>query len=103
MNKWKMKLHEGIELRKLIENGEQVEVLKLLQKIVKKLMVCKEIDEYEREKSEEFSMLLEGDDELVVSNEEPQDFGFNNWEELVNERLEEFYNLCNDNRIWICI
>lgn len=114
MKNWKYKLQAGKKLRELIYSeemeGEELEVA-----ILKQLQVCYQellekenlFDEYDRDRIEENLNVLDGDDQLVhlYYGRDPEwfDYGFDSAEELVNSRLDEFYDLCDALDIWVVL
>ena len=101
MSKWNFRLSEGLTIRQAINNNDNVMVITLLQKVTKKLSTDNRLEEDEQEEFRGLNELLEGEEQLVVSNEDVNSFGWENWEEMINSRLAEFYDLCDRYRIWI--
>lgn len=110
MAKWIYTCKGGNELRMLIDKAGAWEVSVA---IIYQLKKCyKEIidnypweDEYDKSEFEESAECLVGDD-LIIQNwmngiEDIEEYGFDNDEDLVDARLEEFYNLCDSYRIWV--
>lgn len=105
MTKWIYKLKRGSELRRLIEEAETTEnLLEILQKLkncYQEILTSYPFeDEYDKYDIQEALDFLEGDDE-IIQEKELGEYGFENAEDLIDNRLEEFYNLCDDYRIWI--
>lgn len=112
MRKWKYNLKAGLKLRALIhaedmeEEDQQVAILNQLKVCYEELLKQeKTFDEYERDDFEDALNLLDGDDELVhlyyAHDAEWFNYGFDSAEDLVNERLGEFYDLCDAYSIWV--
>lgn len=105
MKKWNYKLEEeGKELRKLIDEEKPAEIIEQLQKCYNSLsnLLSEEDKEYYESDIEDAMNLIEGEADIIRNNpEELEDFGFENVEELVDERLREFYDICDNARVWI--
>lgn len=106
MREWKCKLEiEGKNLRDLINNSETEEdrakIVLYIRKCCKILMTKFEKDSDEYYDIEELYDLLDGDDEIILSDEDITDYGFDSTEELVDARLYDFYNLCDAIDCWI--
>lgn len=105
MTKWIYKLKKGSELRRLIEEAETtenlLEILQELKNCYQEILAFYPFeDEYDKYNIQEALDFLEGDDE-IIQEEELEEYGFENAEDLIDNRLEEFYNLCDDYRIWV--
>lgn len=105
MTKWIYKLKRGNELRRLIEEAETTEnLLEILQKLkncYQEILTSYPFeDEYDKYDIQEALNFLGGDDE-IIQEKELGEYGFENAEDLIDNRLEEFYNLCDDYRIWV--
>lgn len=105
MGKWIYKLKRGSELRRLVEEAETTEnLLEILQKLkncYQEILTSYPFeDEYDKYDIQEALNFLEGDDE-IIQEKELGEYGFENAEDLIDNRLEEFYNLCDDYRIWV--
>lgn len=107
MAKWIYILKSGAILKKLIELGSSkenmIDIIHRLQKCYKEILEkypFKEEDEGDKYEIEESYNLLDGDDDIIATSSF-EEYGFSDGEELINERLEEFYNLCDWLRIWI--
>ena len=110
MAKWIYTCKGGLELRNLIDKSGAWEVS---VQVIKQLQECyQEIidnypweDEWDKDRFQEALDCLDGDD-LIIQNwmngvEDIEEYGFETDDELVDARLEEFYNLCDDYRIWM--
>jgi len=102
MRKWNYKI-DGTELRRLTNEDNEFETLVQLEKDLKKFMP--NIDnEYMKQDFEELYELVEGEVqegkeglEKFLEEEDAQE----DLQELVNDRLAEFYDLCDGWRVWI--
>ena len=75
-----------------------------LQSVVKKCMdmVGEEHDSFD--KLEDLHLLLDGDDEICrMKPTEMSEYGFWKASDLVNERLGEFFDICDEARIWVTL
>lgn len=99
---------EGKKLRQLVDGEETYEnsatCLDQLRVCCKKVMNILE----GRDKElyyfdfEELYELMDGEPEILRTNpDEILDWEFNDATELVNDRLEQFYNLCDGVRVWV--
>jgi hypothetical protein len=108
MAKWNYKLEEeGKEIRKLIDSEKKEEIIEHLQKCYKKILTIlnsedKENYEYE---IEDALNLLDGEADMIRNNPEEitseDGWGFNSITDLIDERLEAFYDICDEVRIWV--
>ena len=110
MAKWIYICKGGTELRNLIDRSGAWE---MSIKILHQLEACyQEIidnypfeDEYDKDCFQEAMDLLDGEDEIISEWTHDlvdiEEYGFDDDEELVDARLEEFYNLCDSYRIWV--
>ena len=94
MRKWKFTIKKGKELRELIFKHDSVGVILKLREICDDL-IKKGYDEFE-----ELYYLLEGEDDIIKEGR-LEEFNWNNDEELVDDRLTEFYDLCDNNDIFV--
>lgn len=101
MANWIFTLPDGAQLRKIVSNGTNLEVIKQLQAIVPKLVQDVRLSEFWRGEFSELNNLLDGDDLLVSGSECPSDYGVADWQELVNDRLSQFYDLCDSAKVWV--
>ena len=107
MTKWIYSLRNGKHLKKLINLGSSKEnminIIRQLKKCYEEILERypfkeeDESDKYEIEKSYNF---LDGDDDIIAAGSF-EEYGFSDGEELIDERLEEFYNHCDWLRIWV--
>lgn len=110
MAKWIYTCKGGTELRNLISRSGaweiSVEIIRQLQRCYTEILENYPWeDEYDKDRFEESANCLDGDD-LIIENwmngvEDIEEYGFDTDDELVDARLEEFYNLCDDYRIWV--
>ena len=110
MAKWIYTCKGGKELRNLIDRAGTWE---MSVRILQQLETCyKEIinnypweDECDKYDFQDALDVLSGDDTIIENwmngIEDIDEYGFEDDEELVDERLEEFYNLCDSYRIWV--
>lgn len=112
MRNWKYTLKAGKQLRALInaedmeEEEQQVAILKQLEVCYKELLERdKHLDEYDRDDVEENLSLLDGEDHILhlfyAYDAEWFEYGWDSAEDLVNTRLDDFYNLCDACDVWI--
>lgn len=110
MAKWIYTCKGGTELRNLINRSGvweiSIEVIKQLQRCYKEIIENYPWeDEYDKGEFEEAADLLIGDDLIIErwmnGEEDIEEYGFETDEDLVDARLEEFYNLCDSYRIWV--
>lgn len=115
MVKWNIEV-DGKKLREAIDNCQdkknQAELILILRNTIKETInklteyytqIGEEDVDWELSELNEIYELLDGDDEIVLLDDyEISDvYGFNNSEELVDERLARFYDECDYKRIWI--
>ena len=110
MKNWKYVLKEAKQLRTLINSDDENEeenfckILEQLQLCYKKLLEQSIFDDYERDDIEDALNLLDGDDIIVhlyyAHDDEFEDYGFDSAEDLVNDRLAQFYDLCDSLDVW---
>lgn len=107
MVKWIYILKNGKRLKELIDLGpfkeNMIDIIHQLQKCYKEILErypFKEEDESDKYEIEESYNLLDGDDDIITVGSF-EEYGFDDAEELIDERLEEFYNHCDWLRIWI--
>lgn len=110
MEKWIYTCKGGTELRRLINNSGawevSVEVIRQLKKCYQEIIDGYPWeDELDKDKFQEALDFLNGDDEIIINwmngGEDIEEYGFDTDLDLVDERLEEFYNLCDEYRIWV--
>lgn len=109
MKKWNYTLKKGKELRNLIHGDEteetDIKIIMLLKECYQELIAQSIFDDDDKYDLEEALNLLDGDDEIVklyfAHDREFYDYGFANAEELINARLQEFYDLCDALDVWI--
>lgn len=102
MRKWESKIN-GTQLREEIKNGNSFEILKELT-LQLKLKINRIKDEDEKYEFEDLY-------ELVKSDVEIGEEGLVNWlyeenwsmTELVDDRLHQFYDLCDKYNVWVAI
>lgn len=114
MGKWIIKI-DTKKLREIIDEENYTEVVKELKSAyksieskIKKLKIndLKISKEWYSDYLENLEMeidnamyLLEGDIE-IIKNKEFNEYGFEDAEELLNDRLHSFWDLCDANNIW---
>ena len=110
MAKWIYTCKGGKLLRSLINRAGawemSVEIIQQLQKCYKEIIDNYPWeDDWDKDEFQEALALLDGDDTIIMNwmngGEDIAEYGFNTDAELVDERLEEFYNLCDSYRIWV--
>lgn len=109
MVKWKMTLKsEGTKLRELIRKAKeedtpeiQAEIILHLKKLCGSIMKKFDEDDYGYFDIEELESLLDGDDEIILRDDNISDYGFDSIQELVDARLEDFYDCCDKLGVWI--
>ena len=105
MTAWKYTIN-GTTLRELTKVYESKEncakCIIELRRLTKKCFDMLKDEDYTKDDFEDLYYLLDGDDEIcLMEYNEMLEYGWRYATELVNERLEEFYNLCDAERIWI--
>ena len=102
--KWDFIVESGTELREAIRNDNFGETIRMIEKCCQEAK-AKTKDEDLLYELDEFLELIEGED--ILCDEEDcvtlEDFGFDKFEELVNERLHELYNLADGYRFFISL
>jgi hypothetical protein len=106
MKKWQYTVKHGNELRNAISNDNGIQVIKTLVECYNEILQNYSFeDDYDKEQFEEANNLLDGDDLIIIDckngKDNIQNYGFDNINELVDARLEEFYDLCDDYNIWV--
>lgn len=106
MKKWKYTVKHGNELRKAISNDDSVQVVKMLAECYNEILQNFSFeDDYDKEQFTEAFELLDGDDLIIIDckngKDNIQNYGFDIINDLVDARLEEFYDLCDDYNIWV--
>lgn len=106
MKEWKYSL-EGSVLRSLIKDGDkQAEVIERLEYLYKRLLkkLDKDDKEYYQYEIEDNMSVLEGEADIIRNKpHEILEWGFDNVNELTNERLKQFYDICDNCRCWVDI
>ena len=110
MAKWIYTCKGGKELRNLIDRSGawemSVEILHQLQRCYQEIIDHYPWeDEWDKDEFQEALDCLNGDDEIIENwmngGEDIEEYGFETDDELVDERLREFYDLCDSYRIWV--
>lgn len=110
--KWRIHLLTGAELRQTINDGGEdlescKETLSALEKCYQEIenkidAEAREEISCELETVQEHIRILNLDDcSMEDALEENGFYGWNQPLECVNDDLETFYNICDDNRIWV--
>lgn len=109
MKEWKYTIY-GRGLRESIANMRNSDILEVsdVKQILELLKSCYEqiksrIDEYDWEFEFDFPYEIVIDDIVILENWRGHFPGFEDLGELVDDRLTEFYDLCDDYRIWISV
>lgn len=111
MKKWNYTLHQGKELRNLIYGNDteenDIKIIMLLKECYQELIAQPIFDDYDKNNLKEAFNFLDGDDEIIklyfAHNKDFYNYGFTNAEELINDRLHEFYDLCDSLNVWVAI
>lgn len=106
MAKWKYQI-DGTEIRQLINEGDSFKVLEALEKNLKAFIPkIKKDEEYMVSQFEELYDLVEGEvqdgEDALIDFIEEEDY-VSDLMELVDDRLDEFYNLCDGFNVWITL
>jgi hypothetical protein len=106
MKQWKFTVKNGKELRKAVHEENGVAVINALKKCYEEILYNYIFDdETDEEKFRESYDLLDGDYEIIENcnngTESIFNFGFDSTDELVDERLTEFYDLCDEYGFWV--
>ena len=96
LNEGQWRYHEelGSTLRKYIEEENYSDILKTINKIAKKW--ARKLHDYNFEELEQIT-----DGEWELTYDEIEEFGYDSIVELVDERLSELYDLCDEHRIFL--
>lgn len=108
MREWKSKIN-GKHLRTLIDEGESFKILQELESSVKRISNKPDsfkLDEYDHEEFKDLLYTIESDthagEEALIEYVNGE-----NWlsgiTELVDDRLSQFYDLCDKYNIWITV
>ena len=110
MAKWIYTCKGGMELHNLIDKSGaweiSVEVIRQLQRCYQEIIDNYPWeDEWDKDEFQDALDCLDGDDFIIINwmhgLDDISQYGFETDDELVDARLEEFYNLCDDYRIWV--
>lgn len=111
MNKWRFTLESGSALREAISTAfhatedikeKQAQVLDALEKCVDKCIG--KLPEDELFDFEDFQGTIAGEADYVRKRDKfIQEMGFNSAEELIDDRLEQFYDLCDRYKVWVSL
>lgn len=111
MNKWRLTLVSGHALREAISSAShatedveirQAQILNALEKCVDECIG--KLPEDELFDFEEFQGIIAGEADYVRKrNPFIQEMGFNSAEELIDDRLEQFYDLCDRYKVWVSL
>jgi hypothetical protein len=108
MASWKYKLEaEGKKLRQFIDEEKEAEIIEQLQLCYKSLInkLSPEDKENYGDSVEESYYLLDGEADTIRNNPDEiiNEWGFDSITELIDERLAEFYDHCDDVKCWVGI
>ena len=105
---WKSKIN-GKHLRALIKEGESFKILQELEYLLKRIKSAPnrfKLDEYELEEFSDLLYTVESDTYLG-EQELLKYINGEDWlesiQEVVDDRLSQFYDLCDGNRIWLTV
>lgn len=102
MVEWEYRFMDGKKLRKAIDSDDSFKTLVELDKGLKHF-ILRIKDEYMKHDFEELSTVIAEDIELGQA--EIEKFIAEEWNETlqdyVNDKLQWFYNLCDDWRVWV--
>lgn len=109
MGKWMYTIQNGAKLRNAIDNAETKEdeanIISILRDCYKEVIDSFKTDEdnegvvYDFEEIYDF---LEGDDEIIL-NEKCEEYGFDSNTDMIDSKLAEFYDICDEHRIFVGI
>ncbi|KOS61494.1 hypothetical protein FJQ98_16365 [Lysinibacillus agricola] len=108
MREWKSQVN-GKHLRVLIDEGESFKILQELESIVKRISNNSnsfKLDEYDKEEFEELLGTIESDTyagEAALMDYIKGENWISNIDELVDDRLSQFYDLCDKHDIWVTV
>ena len=105
MEKWKYKLEiEGKQLRKLIDEGD--ETLETIISVYRQIINClnalklKLVGKDKIELEYNIDCMIE-DYQMSCPEENTEIYNYYDEEDNLNYSLREFYDFCDDNRIWV--
>jgi len=106
MAKWNYKLEEeGLKLRELTFTSKEAETIEQIEVCCRSLLkqLTNKDKEYYEDKIEDLLNLIAGEADTIRNNpdEITKEWDFKDIEELVNSRLSEFYDICDDCRCWV--
>ena len=110
MAKWIYTCKGGKELRNLIDRAGtwemSVAIIHQLQKCYQEIIDnYKFEDEYDKDEFQDALDCLNGDDDIIEDwmngGDDISEYGFDDDMDLVDVKLEEFYDLCDNYRIWV--
>lgn len=106
MRTWKYRFEpEGKQLRELIAGEEtkenQAAIVNYIRLCCDKLMKRMKEDDYGYREVGDLYYLLDGDDELILGDEDISNYSYENRTELVNDRLAQFYDACDYASCWV--
>lgn len=108
MREWKSNIN-GKHLRALINEGETFKILQELEGVVKRITNKSnlfKLDEYDKEEFGELLYTIESDtyagEEALMEYVKGENW-ISNINELVDDRLSQFYDLCDKHNIWVSI
>lgn len=108
MREWKSKIN-GKHLRALIDEGETFKILQELECTVKRITNKSnlfKLDEYDKEEFGDLLYTIESDtyagEEALIEYVKGENW-ISNINELVDDRLSQFYDLCDKHDIWVTV
>lgn len=99
MEKWIYTCKNGKGLRRLIDEADVYGIISQLKKCYEEILNNYPWeDEWDKDAFEELLYELEGVD---VGLEDYDDFGYDDEEDLIDSHLANFYDACDELRIWV--
>lgn len=105
MRNWNYTCEAGTQLRAAIYDGDLQNVINNLRNCINEILLHytkEEVDSDLVERFDDLLCLMDGDDDAVADIDFCDDY-FDDAGELVNSRLNEFYDLCDDYDIWVAM
>ena len=101
MTRWKYTEKQGTELRRLIDENNHKETLKLIHTIAEKYSKITFDEEEFCNGFGELAMLIEG--EWEYTDKELFDYEWESWTDLVDARLHDLYNACDEYGVFLSL